>query len=112
MRLSPRLSVSVVERTTPGAFATASISALSCFGVVCSVNWMSIAIAFAPALVRFSITRASSERGNGQRVFGSSLKVVSSTPTTTISSGVACVPRTAKRASTLCASSVRISPVA
>src|SRR5262245_41472207 len=61
---------------------------------------MSSTITFAPAAVRRPITRAWTERGNGHCSFRS-LKVLSSTPTTTTSFGGAARPRIAKRASTV-----------
>jgi hypothetical protein len=45
MCVSPFGSVSVVASTTPSVFATVLISASSSRFVVCSVNWMSTAIA-------------------------------------------------------------------
>ena len=68
IRVAPFGSVSVVARTTPCAFATESIRALSSRASVCSVNWMSTAIALGwPALIRL-ITFAWYRRGYGQRV--------------------------------------------
>jgi hypothetical protein len=54
----PLSSTSVVARTTFFVRPTALISALSSRGVVCSVNWTSNAIAFAPSLRSWSRTRA------------------------------------------------------
>jgi hypothetical protein len=67
IRVDPFGSVSVVDRTTPRAFATDSIRALSSRPSVSSVNWMSTAIARGwPALIRL-ITFAWYRRGYGQR---------------------------------------------
>ncbi len=68
IRVAPFGSVSVVDRTTPCAFATESSRAPSSRPFVCSVNWMSTAIARGwPALIRL-ITFAWYRRGYGQRV--------------------------------------------
>ena len=71
------------------------------------MNWMSYAIAFAPALLSASIAFAWKRRGNGQRCWRSP-KVTSSMPTTTMSSGAPLLPRMLKRWSTVSSSAPSI----
>ena len=100
-RVSPPNTL-VVDRTVCGASWTASISALSPFAPAFSVNWMSNATTFAPALVRLRRTWAWKARSNGHcGCPGSWSKVVSSTATSATLDGDGCVPRTLKRMSTV-----------